>query len=64
MRPFFVRVWLGEGKPPLEEFLRPFVNEILELHENDFTCPESSKNYNNEVYMFVAEKKTKTGDGS
>lgn len=55
MRPFFVRVWLGDGKPPLEEYLRPFVNEILTLLENGLTCPKNGKQYSIEVYMFVAD---------
>lgn len=51
MEPFFVRIWYGEGKPPLEDFLRPFVDELKELLEEGLTC--SDEVFDVQVYIFV-----------
>lgn len=30
-------LWFGKTKPPMNLFLRPFVNELIHLHDNGFT---------------------------
>lgn len=55
MEPFFVRFWYGEGKPDVEEFLRPFIDELLFLLEHGFVCPESNTEYKIEVYLFICD---------
>lgn len=38
VRPMVISIWCGASKPTaLSEYLRPFVNELNDLIENDFT---------------------------
>lgn len=55
MEPFFVRIWYGKGKPPLEEFLRPFVDELLLLLKEGLICVETGKEFTIEVFLFVCD---------
>lgn len=45
----------GQGKPQLEEFLRPFVNELLELLEEGLKWDETGKECPIEVFLFVCD---------
>lgn len=54
MEPFFVRIWYGEGKPPLEDFLQPFVDELLSLLENRLVT-ETGEVFEVEVYLFICD---------
>lgn len=55
MEPFFTRIWYGEGKPPLEDFLRPFVNELLMLLEDGLTCNETGREFEIVVFLFICD---------
>lgn len=34
IKPMFVAIWYGDGKPPLSEFLKEFINEFKLIMEN------------------------------
>lgn len=37
IRPFVIAIWCGEGKPPVNEYLREFVDELNSLLETNIT---------------------------
>lgn len=39
--PFVIGIWCGEGKPPLNEYLNPFVLELKELLLNGLKINEN-----------------------
>lgn len=40
--PFPVAIYYGSKKPPLEEYLQKFVNEMLEIQSHDFILNENT----------------------
>lgn len=53
IRPIVVGIWSGEGKPVLNEYLEPFVNELLELIENGLSV--NGHNFELNIRAFICD---------
>lgn len=53
IRPIVVGIWSGEGKPVLNEYLQPFVTELLELIENGLSV--NGHNFELHIRAFICD---------
>lgn len=51
--PFIIAIFFGSTKPPLEQYLRPFVNELLKLLKDGLII--QGKNYPIKIRCFICD---------
>lgn len=48
-------LWIGEGSPRMDVFLKPFIEELITLHNEGITCSFfNKKNVNIKVHTLIA----------
>ena len=48
-------LWVGDGSPRMDVYLKPFIKEITQLHEEGIMCPILKKgNVNIKVHTLIA----------